>query len=100
VKKNGVRATTATRAARLSRAKGKPYGAIAQGLQKLYGAGHLVTATFEQWPIWPGQKNLSWGYFWGRFLHPKLQNKVKQFCSKRYTLDRPVPMTLVQQKDG
>ena len=22
-----------------------------------YGAGHLVTATFGQWPIWPGCKN-------------------------------------------
>ena len=31
----------------------------------LYGAGHLVTATFVQWPIWPqefffGQSHLSW----------------------------------------
>jgi len=23
-----------------------------------YGAGHLVTATFGQWPIWPGCKKL------------------------------------------
>src|ERR1700683_3309105 len=23
-----------------------------------YGAGHLVTTTFGQWPIWPGQENL------------------------------------------
>ena len=23
-----------------------------------YGAGHLVTTTFGQWPIWPGQEKL------------------------------------------
>jgi hypothetical protein len=23
--------------------------------QQTYGAGHLVTTTFGQWPIWPGQ---------------------------------------------
>ena len=25
------------------------------GVDVLYGAGHLVTTTFGQWPIWPGR---------------------------------------------
>jgi hypothetical protein len=37
-----------------------------------YGAGHLVTATFEQWPIWPGQKKLSLGVFLGEIFAPKI----------------------------